>query len=179
MLLSYAKARWSTDDAQPGNRGAADCTEPIQLASRNQPALSPDEELFADTQPKVRLPVALPGAEHGGDDFSVDLKAKPSFCLSSFLCINCYPEFVSQFLMVTCLMQSNMSLVLPLMSLSTPLLQQQPALGIFSLVDLGSPLVAGASKHLKETFGSFSKVVCGCCSSHQGFLQWCSCKQAV
>uniref|UniRef100_A0A8C2TBG5 Bifunctional 3'-5' exonuclease/ATP-dependent helicase WRN n=1 Tax=Coturnix japonica TaxID=93934 RepID=A0A8C2TBG5_COTJA len=51
QVVPSALATWSTDDAQPGNRGTAD-----QLASRNQPALSPGEELFADTQPKVRLP---------------------------------------------------------------------------------------------------------------------------
>ena len=56
QVVPSALATWSTDDAQPGNRGAADCTEPIQLASRNQPALSPDEELFADTQPKSSQP---------------------------------------------------------------------------------------------------------------------------
>ncbi|OXB74961.1 UNVERIFIED_CONTAM: hypothetical protein H355_013301 [Colinus virginianus] len=55
-VVPSALAAWSTDDAQPGNRGAADHTEPVQLASRNQLALSPDEELFAHTQPKVRLP---------------------------------------------------------------------------------------------------------------------------
>ncbi|XP_021253034.1 Werner syndrome ATP-dependent helicase isoform X2 [Numida meleagris] len=52
QVVSSALATWSTDDAQTGNRGAADRSEPVQLASRNQPALSPDEELFADTQLK-------------------------------------------------------------------------------------------------------------------------------
>uniref|UniRef100_A0A8B9VLN0 Bifunctional 3'-5' exonuclease/ATP-dependent helicase WRN n=1 Tax=Anas zonorhyncha TaxID=75864 RepID=A0A8B9VLN0_9AVES len=46
----------STDDTQPGDRGAAGHTKPIALASWNQPALNPEEEeLFSDSQPKVRL----------------------------------------------------------------------------------------------------------------------------
>lgn len=48
-------------DGQPGSRGAAGRLKPIMLASWNQPALTPDEEeLFADCQPKVSLPVAEP-----------------------------------------------------------------------------------------------------------------------
>uniref|UniRef100_U3I2H1 Bifunctional 3'-5' exonuclease/ATP-dependent helicase WRN n=1 Tax=Anas platyrhynchos platyrhynchos TaxID=8840 RepID=U3I2H1_ANAPP len=44
----------STDDTQPGDRGAAGHTKPIALASWNQPALNPEEEeLFSDSQPKV------------------------------------------------------------------------------------------------------------------------------
>uniref|UniRef100_A0A8C9EK05 DNA 3'-5' helicase n=1 Tax=Pavo cristatus TaxID=9049 RepID=A0A8C9EK05_PAVCR len=56
QVVPSALAAWSTDDAQPDNRGTADRSEPIQLASRNQPALSPEEELFADTQPKSSQP---------------------------------------------------------------------------------------------------------------------------
>lgn len=50
----------SVDDSQPGGRGTASHLNPVALASWNQPALNPDEEeLFADSQPKVSLPVAL------------------------------------------------------------------------------------------------------------------------
>uniref|UniRef100_A0A8C0IFL0 Bifunctional 3'-5' exonuclease/ATP-dependent helicase WRN n=1 Tax=Bubo bubo TaxID=30461 RepID=A0A8C0IFL0_BUBBB len=62
------------DDSQPGSRAAAGRLKPVTLASWNQPALNPDEEeLFADSQPKVRLPVALPGTEPRPDDLGVDL----------------------------------------------------------------------------------------------------------
>ncbi|XP_072190500.1 bifunctional 3'-5' exonuclease/ATP-dependent helicase WRN isoform X2 [Excalfactoria chinensis] len=53
QVVPSALATWSTDDTQPGNRGTAD-----HLASGNQPALSPGEELFADTQPKSSQPPA-------------------------------------------------------------------------------------------------------------------------
>lgn len=44
------------DDSQPGSGAAAGHLKPITLASWNQPVLNPDEEeLFADSQPKVRL----------------------------------------------------------------------------------------------------------------------------
>ncbi|KAM6268232.1 bifunctional 3'-5' exonuclease/ATP-dependent helicase WRN [Spheniscus humboldti] len=55
-----ASAVQSVDSSQPGSRGAADRLKPITLASWNEPALNPDEEeLFADSQLKVRSPVAL------------------------------------------------------------------------------------------------------------------------
>ncbi|XP_051475419.1 bifunctional 3'-5' exonuclease/ATP-dependent helicase WRN isoform X2 [Apus apus] len=57
-------------ERQPGGQGARGCPRPITLACWNQPALSPEEEeLFADSQLKVRLPAALPGAEHRHDEF--------------------------------------------------------------------------------------------------------------
>ncbi|XP_031463388.1 Werner syndrome ATP-dependent helicase isoform X1 [Phasianus colchicus] len=56
QVVPSALATWSTDDAQPANRGTADHTEPIQLASRNQTALSTNKELFADTKPKSSEP---------------------------------------------------------------------------------------------------------------------------
>ncbi|XP_042684403.1 Werner syndrome ATP-dependent helicase isoform X3 [Centrocercus urophasianus] len=56
QVVPSASAAWSTDDAQPGNRGTTDRKEPIELASRNQPALCTDKELFADTQPKSSQP---------------------------------------------------------------------------------------------------------------------------
>ncbi|KFR01889.1 Werner syndrome ATP-dependent helicase, partial [Nipponia nippon] len=53
---SREDALWSKTKVSK-RRGAAACPKPITLASWNQPALSPDEEeLFADSQPKVRLP---------------------------------------------------------------------------------------------------------------------------
>ncbi|KAM9192793.1 bifunctional 3'-5' exonuclease/ATP-dependent helicase WRN isoform 1-T1 [Mergus octosetaceus] len=55
-LWSERKAQ-STDDTQPGDRGAAGHTKPIALASWNQPALNPEEEeLFSDSQPKGSQP---------------------------------------------------------------------------------------------------------------------------
>ncbi|KFW64218.1 Werner syndrome ATP-dependent helicase, partial [Pygoscelis adeliae] len=52
---SREDALWSK--TKPGSRGAADRLKPIALASWNQPARNPDEEeLFADSQPKVRPP---------------------------------------------------------------------------------------------------------------------------
>ncbi|XP_035181081.1 Werner syndrome ATP-dependent helicase isoform X1 [Oxyura jamaicensis] len=55
-LWSERKAQ-STDDTQPGDRGAAGHTKPIALSSWNQPALNPEEEeLFADSQPKSSQP---------------------------------------------------------------------------------------------------------------------------
>uniref|UniRef100_A0A663MMG1 DNA 3'-5' helicase n=1 Tax=Athene cunicularia TaxID=194338 RepID=A0A663MMG1_ATHCN len=63
------------DDSQPGSRAAAGRLKPVMLASWNQPALNPNEkELFADSQPKVRLPVALLGTEPRPDDLGVDLE---------------------------------------------------------------------------------------------------------
>ncbi|NWY54401.1 WRN helicase, partial [Chionis minor] len=57
QVVPSAPAVCSVDDSQPGSRGAAGCLKPIALASWNQPALNPDEEeLFADSEPKVRLP---------------------------------------------------------------------------------------------------------------------------
>ncbi|XP_042727158.1 Werner syndrome ATP-dependent helicase isoform X2 [Lagopus leucura] len=56
QVVPSASVAWSTDDAQPGNRGTTDRKEPIELASRNQPALCTDKELFADTQPKSSQP---------------------------------------------------------------------------------------------------------------------------
>ncbi|XP_035404798.1 bifunctional 3'-5' exonuclease/ATP-dependent helicase WRN isoform X2 [Cygnus atratus] len=56
QVLPSASAQ-STDDTQPGDRGAAGHTKPIALASWNQPALNPEEEeLFADSQPKSSQP---------------------------------------------------------------------------------------------------------------------------
>ncbi|NXJ64148.1 WRN helicase, partial [Rostratula benghalensis] len=57
QVVQVASAVQSVEDSQPGGRGAAGHLKPIALASWNQSALSPDEqELFADPQPKVRLP---------------------------------------------------------------------------------------------------------------------------
>ncbi|NXK00145.1 WRN helicase, partial [Corythaixoides concolor] len=55
--MPSASAGRSVDDSLPGGRGAAGCPKPVTLPSCNQPVLTPDEEeLFADSQPKVRLP---------------------------------------------------------------------------------------------------------------------------
>ncbi|NWS63750.1 WRN helicase, partial [Chunga burmeisteri] len=57
QVVPVASVVQSVDDSQPGTGRAAGHLKPITLASWNQPALDPDEEeLFADSQPKVRLP---------------------------------------------------------------------------------------------------------------------------
>ncbi|NXY76618.1 WRN helicase, partial [Glareola pratincola] len=57
QVVPFASAVQSVDDSQAGDRGTASRLNPIALVSWNQPALNPDEEeLFADSQPKVRLP---------------------------------------------------------------------------------------------------------------------------
>ncbi|NWU87348.1 WRN helicase, partial [Onychorhynchus coronatus] len=56
-FLSHGKAAGSVDGSQAGSRGAAGPPKPITVTPCNQPALDPEEdELFADSQPKVRLP---------------------------------------------------------------------------------------------------------------------------
>ncbi|NWT02306.1 WRN helicase, partial [Mionectes macconnelli] len=56
-FLSHGKAVRRVDGSQAGSRGAAGPPKPITVTSSNQPALDPEEdELFADFQPKVRLP---------------------------------------------------------------------------------------------------------------------------
>ncbi|NXX60918.1 WRN helicase, partial [Scopus umbretta] len=57
QAVPLASAVQSVDDSQPGSRGAAGRPKPVMMASWNQPALHPgEEELFADSQRKVRLP---------------------------------------------------------------------------------------------------------------------------
>ncbi|NXT40173.1 WRN helicase, partial [Pelecanoides urinatrix] len=57
QVVNLASAVQSVDGSRPRSRGAAGRLKPVMLASWNQPALSPEEEeLFADSQPKVRLP---------------------------------------------------------------------------------------------------------------------------
>lgn len=61
FFLSYGKSVQSVDGGQPGSGGAAGgCSKPIMPVSPNKSALDPsEEELFADSESKVRLPGGL------------------------------------------------------------------------------------------------------------------------
>lgn len=91
------------DASQAGSRGAAGPSKPITPASSNQAALDPEEEeLFANSQPKVRL------QEHSPDPMvGVGIFNKPdSQLLSGFLTVpKTLAWLASPLLSLTSLMQ--------------------------------------------------------------------------